>query len=78
MAPLNSDNQALAPSNGEVAEEHGGADNAQEQHEPCPMPERARGQRGERKRAAFAVVVGPEQDQHIFQRNDDDQRPEDQ
>ena len=40
--------------------------------------ERARRQRRQRQRAAFAVVVGAQQDEHVFDRDDDDQRPQDQ
>ena len=40
--------------------------------------ERAGGQGRQRERAALAVVVGAQQDQHVFQRDDDDQRPQDQ
>jgi hypothetical protein len=35
-------------------------------------------QRHQRQRSAFAVVVGPQQDDDIFQRHHDDQRPQDQ
>ena len=41
-------------------------------------PERARGERGQRQRSALAVVVGAQQQQHVFDRDHDDQRPQDQ
>ena len=40
--------------------------------------ERALRQRHQRQRAALAVVVGAQQDHDVFERDDDDQRPEDQ
>ena len=60
-----------------VAEEHRGADHAEHQHERRAPAERARRERRERERAALAVVVGAQQDQHVFERDDDDQRPQD-
>ena len=48
------------------------------QHERRAPPERAGRERGQRQRAALAVVVGAQQDQHVFDRDDDDQRPQDQ
>ena len=54
-----------------VAEEHRRADDAEQQHDTGAPPERARGQRGERQRAALAVVVGAQQDQHVFDGDDD-------
>ena len=41
-----------------------------------PPTERACSQRRQRQSAAFAVVVGAQQDQHVFQRYGDDQRPD--
>ena len=38
----------------------------------------ARGQRHQRERAALPVVVGAQQDHDVFQRDDDEQRPQDQ
>ena len=35
-------------------------------------------QRHQRQRAALAVVVGAQDEQHVLERDDDDQRPEDQ
>ena len=42
------------------------------------MPEGTLGQRHEREGAALAVVVGPQDDDHVLDRDDDDQRPQDQ
>ena len=39
---------------------------------------RALRQRHQRERAAFAVVVGAQQEEDVFQRDDERQRPEDQ
>jgi hypothetical protein len=39
--------------------------------------DRARGERHQRQRTALPVVVGAQEDQHVFQRDDDDQRPQD-
>ena len=35
-------------------------------------------ERHEREHAAFALVVGAQQDEHVFQRDDEQQRPDDQ
>ncbi len=32
--------------------------------------------RQQRKRAAFAIIVGTQQEQHVFERDDDRQRPD--
>ena len=40
--------------------------------------ERAGGERSQRQRAALAVIVGAQQDQHVFERDRDDQRPQNQ
>ena len=60
-----------------VAEEHRRADHAEHQHERRTPPDRAEGERDQRERAALAVIVGAQQDQHVFDRDDDDQRPQD-
>ena len=63
-----------------VAIKQGGADDAKERHDaPCPADtaDRARGERHQRERAAFAVVVGAQENEHVFERDDDDQRPQD-
>ena len=44
----------------------------------CALPERALGERLQRQDAAFALVVGLHQEQHVFRRDDDQQRPDDQ
>ena len=41
------------------------------------LPERALGERHQRQDAAFALVVGLHQEQHVFRRDDDQQRPDD-
>ena len=45
-----------------VAEEHRGADDAEHQHERRAPADRAERERGQRQRAALAVVVGAQQD----------------
>ena len=60
-----------------VAEEHRRADHAEQEHERRAPAERAGGERGERQRAALPVVVGAQQHQDVFDRDDDDQRPQD-
>ena len=63
-----------------IAVEHGGAEDAK-QDEPAPAahgdaPQR-RGQGSQREDAAFAVVVGAQDKGHVFERDHDEQRPED-
>ena len=60
-----------------VAVEHGGADHAQHQNEGRTPSQRARRQRGKRKRAALTVVVGAQQDDDVFDRDRDNERPYD-
>ena len=61
-----------------VAQEHGSADDAEQEDQRGAPPECARRQRGQGQRAALPVVVGPQQQQHVFDRDHDDQRPQDQ
>ena len=64
-----------------VAVEQRRADDAEQRDDAgglADAPDRARSERHQRERAALAVVVGAQQDQHVFQRDDDDQRPQDQ
>jgi hypothetical protein len=61
-----------------VAVEQRAADRAEQHQQRRAAPERALRQRHEGERAALAIVVGTQQDQDVFQRDDDDQRPEDQ
>ncbi len=62
-----------------VAEEQAGADDPDHgQHGPAPsVRHRALRQRHEREDAALALVVGAHDQHHVFQGDDDDQRPED-
>src|SRR6266550_1725504 len=55
-----------------------GADRAEEKQNGRAAPERALRQRHQGERPTLPVVVGAQQDQHIFERDDDDQRPKDQ
>jgi hypothetical protein len=61
-----------------VAVEECGADDAEQDDGEALAADRAIGERHQRKRAAFAVIVGAEQDQHVFDGDDQDQRPDDQ
>jgi hypothetical protein len=61
-----------------VAKKHGSADDAEQKDERGAPPERACRQRSERQRAALAVVVRPQQQDHVFEGDHDDQRPQDQ
>jgi len=62
-----------------VAVEHGRAGDAHQQQggaQPGPLAQCLAGQRQQGHRAAFAVVVGPHDQHHILQRDDDGQCPE--
>ena len=61
-----------------VAVEQRGADDAEHDDGEALAPERARGKRHQSQRSTFAFVVGAEEDQHIFDGNNEDQRPNDQ
>ena len=54
-----------------VSQKHGSADDAEQEHERGAPPERARRQRGERQRAALAVIVRPQQQDDVFQGDHD-------
>ena len=60
-----------------IAEEHRGADHAEEKTSAVRRPSARLASAVSDKRAALAVVVGAQQDQNVFDRDDDDQRPED-
>ncbi len=60
-----------------IAIEQRGADDAAEHHGARALAERALGQCHQRERAAFAAVVRSQQDEHVFQRDHDDQGPQD-
>src|SRR5262245_5476643 len=61
-----------------IAVEQRRADDAAQHDRAAATAERALRQRHQGERAALALVVGPQQDQHVFERDGDDQRPEDQ
>ena len=64
-----------------VAVEQGGADEADHDHGRAPfvaLGAARADQREQRQNAAFAVVVGAHDEDRVFDRDDDDQRPEDQ
>ena len=60
-----------------IAVEHGGTDDAEHHHRHRTPPDRPRRQRRQRQRSPFPVIVGAQQDQHVFQGDDDYQRPQD-
>ena len=60
-----------------IAIEQGGADDAEQHDRGAAFAECALRQRHERQRAALAIIVGIEQDHDVFQRDGDDQRPQD-
>ena len=59
-----------------VAVEQRGAGHAEQRHREDVAPHDALKQRHQRERAALAVVVGAHDQEHVFQRHDDDQRPQ--
>ena len=61
-----------------IAVEQRGAHHAEDDGEPGAVPEGALGQGHEREGAALAVVVGPQDQDHVLEGDDDDQRPQDQ
>ncbi len=61
-----------------VAEEESGPHDAQRQNEAAALLEQGFDQHHERKNAAFALVVGAHQHDHVFQCDDDEQRPDEQ
>ncbi len=61
-----------------VAIEQRRADDAAEHDRARALAQRALRQRHEGERAALPLVVRPQQDEHVFERDHHDQRPEDQ
>ena len=61
-----------------VAVEQRRRDDAEEYDEAGRSRRAAHGERHERERPALSVVVGTDQEDHILERDDDEQRPEDQ
>ena len=60
-----------------IAEKHRGADDTDDEDKRRAPAERPRRQRRERERTALPVIVGAQQDEHVFHRHHDDQRPDD-
>ena len=60
-----------------VARKQRGPGDAEQKGDRRPLPKRALRQRLEGQDAAFALVVGLHQEQHIFRGDDDQQRPDD-
>ncbi len=54
------------------------ADNAEQDDGAAALADRTLRQRHQRQCASLAMVIGAQQDHHVFQRDDDDQRPQDQ
>jgi hypothetical protein len=61
-----------------IADEHRSADDAHRQQWPTSSAQRTLTQRHQRKRAAFAVIVGAQQQQNVFCGDDDKECPQDQ
>ncbi|MHC2242035.1 hypothetical protein ACVJH7_001342 [Bradyrhizobium elkanii] len=61
-----------------IADEHRGADHAEREQRPAAPTDRALAERHQRQRAALAIVVGAQQQQHVFRGDDGEQRPQDQ
>ena len=62
-----------------IAIEQSGADDAEERDDagcPADAADGARGKRHQRERAALPVIIGAQQDHHVFQSHDDEQRPQ--
>ena len=59
-----------------VAEKHRGPDDPQTEDSDGAAAERSGRQRRERKRSALSIVVGAQQDQHVFERHNNNQGPE--
>ena len=60
-----------------IAEEHRGPDHAEHEDQRGAPAERAHRKRRERERAALPVIVGAQQDQHVFRGHHQEQRPQD-
>src|SRR5262245_55434462 len=61
-----------------VAVEQRGADDAAQYDGTRALTQGTLGQRHQRERAAFPFIVGPQQDDDVFQRDDENERPNDQ
>ena len=59
-----------------IAKKHRSSDHAEAQDRDCPVAQRSRRERGQRQRSALPVVIGAQEDQHVFERDDDNQRPQ--
>ncbi len=60
-----------------IAKKHRGPDHAEAKDSDCTAAECSRRERGKRERSTLPVVVGAQEDQHVFERDDDNQRPQD-
>jgi len=61
-----------------VAEEEGSANDAENEDKAAPLSQRLLGENHERQDAAFALIVGAHQDQHVFDGDDENERPDQQ
>ncbi len=59
-----------------VTEEECGARDGEDEQRLGPSSDGALGEGEERERAAFAVVIGAQDQDHVFERDDDEERPE--
>jgi hypothetical protein len=60
-----------------IAIKQRGADHAEQDDGEAFSSERAMRESHQGKRSAFAVIIGAEQDDHVFHRDDEEQRPDD-
>ena len=61
-----------------IAEKEGGSHHAEDEDEAALAPQCLLGEHHKGEDAAFTLVVGTHQDQHIFDRHDEDERPDQQ
>ncbi len=61
-----------------IAVEQAGPGDAERDRDAAPTPERALRERDEGQRPALALVVGPQQDEDVFEGHDEHERPQDQ
>jgi hypothetical protein len=59
-----------------IAVEQGGAGHAEERHREHVVPDHALEERHQGERAALAVVVGAHDQEDVFERDHDDERPQ--
>ena len=76
LQPLDGGQHRHGGRNHRVAKEEGRANDAERQHESALLLQKRFNQHDQREDAAFAAVVCPHQEHDIFQRDDEDERPD--